>query len=190
MFKDRRQAGRKLAAKLASFKGRVSLVLGIPRGGIVVAKEISEHLGIPLACLVVKKVPALEQPEFAIGAVTSENIFIGKKDLASEKKVKEYTSKFGQVGGRDIIGKSVILVDDGVATGATVKVAIKYLRKKKVKEIILAVPVISPDILEEIELSVKKVVALETPEDFSAVGQFFQDFPQVDDEEVVQLLQK
>ena len=189
MFENRRQAGRQLAAKLASFKGRASLVLGIPRGGIVVAKEVSDSLSIPLACLVVKKVSALNQPELAVGAVTTKHLYVGEKDTASEEKVKEYVDKFGQVKDKDLRGKLVILVDDGVATGFTVKAAIKYLRKKEVKEIVLAVPVVSSEILSEIKLLVKKVVVLETPEEFSAVGQFYLDFSQVNDEEVIQLLQ-
>lgn len=170
MFEDRVSAGRLLAERLSSLKKKFDVVLGIPRGGVVVAKEISKKFDKPLGVVNAKKIPTPGQPELASGA----------------RIVKD--RGFGQT--PNIKGKSVVLVDDGVATGATIKAAIKYLRKKKAVKIILAVPIAPPEVWQELEPLVEEVAILAIPENFASVGQFYLDFPQVEDEEVVQLLQK
>lgn len=189
MFENRREAGEILSQKLLKFKGiENALVLAIPRGGVVVGAEISRFLGLPLRALVVKKVPTLGQPELAAGAIGPEGIFSGEKDRQTWKIVKERIEKFGRL--KDLEGKNVILVDDGIATGATIETAIKYLKKKRVGKITLAVPVAPEETVEKLKRRVDKLIILETPTYFGAVGEFYRDFPQVSDEEVIQLLQR
>ena len=188
MFEDRHQAGKLLAQRLSLQKVAFDVVLAIPRGGIVVGAEISKLLNLPLKALVVKKVPTLGQPELAAGAVGPEGVFSGEKDRQTGKIVKERIEKFGRL--ENLRGKNVILVDDGIATGATVETAIKYLKKKKVEKMILAVPVAPEDVVERIRKEIDGVTILQTPDDFQAVGEFYRYFPQVTEEEVIQLLQK
>ena len=203
MFEDRYQAGELLAEKLLEFQGRGVVVLAIPRGGVPVAKAISEKLKVQLGVIVTKKIGAPEQEELAVGAVGPEGevvldkalvqkLGVGEKDLEkavkkAQEKVKKYSSKFKDK--INLKNKIVILVDDGIATGATIKAAIKHLTQKDVARIILASPVAPKEALTEFENLVDKVVVLTTPADFQAVGQFYKNFPQVTDEEVVQLLQ-
>lgn len=189
MFENRQEAGETLSQKLLKFKGiKGAVVLAIPRGGVVVGAEISRFLGLPLRALVVKKVPTLGQPELAAGAIGPEGIFSGEKDRQTGKIVKERIEKFGRL--EDLRGKNVILVDDGIATGATIETAIKYLKKKRVGKIILAVPVAPKETVEKLKRRVDRLIILEAPVYFGAVGEFYRDFPQVGDEEVIQLLQK
>ena len=169
MFENRTKAGELLSQKLLKFKGiKDAFVLAIPRGGVVVGKVVSDTLGIPLGIVYAKKIPTPGQPELAAGA----HITKGKK--------------FGKT--PDVKDKNAILVDDGIATGATIRAAIKYLGAKKVKKIILAAPVAPKDTVEELKPLVDKIVVLYTPDDFSSVGQFYRYFPQITDEEVVSLL--
>lgn len=208
MFKDRFEAGKKLAEKLQEelapdIKAK-TIVLGIPRGGAAIGKEISQALGIPLDCLITKKLPAPENEELAIGAVGEggevvweeklvERLAVSKeyKQAVVREKVTELEKKqedFRQ--GRkmpDLSGKVVIIADDGVATGATIKVAIAVVRNFKPQEIIVAVPVIAKDCLEEIKERTDKIVYLEAPEMFFSVSQFYEDFRQFGDDEVRRL---
>lgn len=207
MFEDRKQAGNILSRKLYFLKGKKSLLcLGIPRGGVVIASVISKKLSIPLGVVVTKKIGAPNQPELAIGAVGPEATLVLDKKLIAElgvekewlekevkskrQEVKEREKKFRK--GREpleIEGKTILLIDDGIATGSTVEVAIKYLKKVGAKKLILAVPLASRDAADRFRKLVHKSVFLETPDNFYAVGQFYKDFPQVMDEEVIQLLQ-
>ena len=169
MFENRQEAGEILSQKLLKFKGiKNALVLAIPRGGVVIGKAVSDALGIPLGVVYAKKIPTPGQPELAAGARIAR------------------TKKFGKT--PDVKDKSVILVDDGIATGATIETAIKYLRKKKVGKITLAVPVAPKETVEKFKHLADKLIILETPIYFGAVGEFYRDFPQVSDEEVIQLL--
>ncbi|MCX6706003.1 MAG: phosphoribosyltransferase family protein [Candidatus Woesebacteria bacterium] len=177
MFESRLEAGGILFQKLLKFKGMIAqacvedaLVLAIPRGGVVVGKVISNALHIPLGVIYAKKIPTPDQPELAAGA------YIAK------------SKKFGKT--PDVKGKIIILVDDGVATGATVEAAIKYLRGKKVKKLVLAVPVAPKSLVKKLKKLVDEILVLETRDDFFAVGDFYKDFSQVTDEEVIQLLQR
>lgn len=205
MFENRIKAGELLGMKLSLYKESGSLLVAIPRGGVVVGKAISDMLNIPLTFVLTRKIGAPGQSELAIGAVASGGIFVRDEKLisdlsVSEKYIKNEIKKETKViaqrqkkYGKSTVslgGKSAILVDDGIATGATVKAAIAYLRKQKVNKVILAVPVAPKGAVEELKPLVDKVIVLDTPDDFSSVGQFYRYFPQVTDEEVIKLLQQ
>ena len=179
--------------------------MGLARGGIVVAAAICRAMDVPLDVLVVKKIPAPGQSELAIGALAPDNVsfidwkfagrlgidenYIRTQILELNVQIKQKTSLYRK--GRkpiDIRDKTVIIVDDGVATGATLEAAIKWTRKKHARKIIAALPVMPTDSMKKIKPEVDELVVLETPRDFSAVGQFYRDFPQVGDGEVVELL--
>lgn len=209
MFKDRIEAGQKLAEKL---KGEIAdldiskaVLLAIPRGGIVVGEQISQDLGIPMHCLVVKKIPSPESPELAIGAVGEGGLVVWEKELCERLRVpveyqqaivkakltelEEKLNFFRQ--GKplvDLKNKTVIIVDDGVATGATVKVSAAVVENFAPSEIILAVPVIARETLAEIKEKFGRVIYLESPEMFFSVGQFYENFSQITDEQIKEIL--
>lgn len=170
MFEDRIAAGKLLAESLYPDKEEIDCVLAIPRGGVVVGKEIADKLQKPLGVVNAKKIPTPGQPELAVGAEVASDRGFGKTP--------------------DIKGKSVILTDDGIATGETVKAAIKYLEKLGAAKIILAVPVAPPEAVHTLSPLVAKIIVLETPGNLMAVGQVYRDFPQVSDSEVLRLLRK
>lgn len=206
MFKNREAAGEQLAHKLLQYdKKRNTIVLGIPRGGVVVAKAVADALKLPLDIIVVRKIGAPSNPELAIGAVgpertvywdqaLCERLEISQRIMNKELRIKEgeqrEREKTLRVGRKplNVKRKTVILVDDGVATGATVLVAQKSLKNMHAKTVILAVPVIAKDTYRLITKDFERVVALEIPYEFHSVGQFYQEFGQVEDEHVVQLL--
>lgn len=185
------------------------MVLGIPRGGVVTAKAVSDKLKVPLDILVTRKIGAPNQPELALGAVGPEGTLVLDDKLIAElgvekdylnKEIKAQRSEVSRRMKKFRVGKlplklrlkpklNIILVDDGIATGATVEAAIKYLRTQKLKRIVLAVPVAPSEAGRRLGSLADECIILETPVDFRAVGQFYQYFPQVTDEEVVQLLQ-
>lgn len=194
----------RLALKFSKEKfPRDSIVVSIPRGGVVVGKAISEILGIPLAVLIVKKIGAPQNPELAIGATGSDGVVFWDKKLieylgVSEKEkkqalletirtIKEREEGLG-IKIPNIKDKIAIVVDDGVATGATAISTSMILKKLGAKKVILATPVISRSTKKELEKYFDQIVSVETPRDFQAVGQFYQEFPQVEDEEVKTLL--
>ena len=203
MIKNRSDAGNKLAEKLTDIvKGEELIVLAIPRGGVVVGKEISKKLICPLDVIISKKITPQSFPEYAIGAITHDGtIYRGehwdrfsqvskfedeknKKKLELKRKLEKYRGNSDYEFGN----KTVILVDDGIATGSTVFVLLKWLSKHNVKRIILAVPVIPATTYEEMKPLVDNLVALEIPTEFSAVGQFYEEFDQVSDNEVIKIL--
>lgn len=209
MFKDRKEAGKKLADKLrealSSQKLKEAIVLAIPRGGVVIGGEINRSLNVPLDCLVTKKIPAPGNEELAIGAVAEGGIVIWEEELCQrlkvsleykreivKKKVDELEKKKldFKCGTPALLmkDKTVIIADDGVATGATMKAAIAVARSFDPKEVIVAVPVIAQDSLNEVKVKADKVVYLEAPEIFFSVGQFYTSFEQISDEEVVKIL--
>ncbi|MBU1031532.1 phosphoribosyltransferase [Patescibacteria group bacterium] len=202
MFKDRQSAGQLLAEKLKDIKA--DIVLGIPRGGVVVAKEVANELKLPLDIVVTRKIGAPGQEELALGAVDADGQVVWDETLLAqlelrvknlEFRIKEERKelvrreKLYRQGRKplDIENKEVVLVDDGVATGATTLSAIKYLKRHGAK-IILAVPVASREALDKMENEVEKLVVLEIPGNFAAVGQFYDEFLAVFDQEVIQLL--
>jgi len=208
VFEDREQAGQLLAKKLLPYKNSgEALVVGVPRGGIPVAVCLAHDLHLPLDFIIARKLGAPGNKELAVGAVGPEGIAVYDQDLIErlavpkdyletkkkeiEKEIQKRTKRFRKGGKeKDIRGKVAILVDDGIATGATLEAAVKYLRKKKAKKIVLAVPVAPQDTLEKFKKIVEEIVVVKTPQDFYAVGQFYLHFPQVDDQSVVKLLRR
>lgn len=188
MFKDRTEAGSLLAARLTPYEGRVDSIVAIPRGGVVVGFEISKELHVPLNTLVIKKIPSPYQPELAIGAIGPEGFTLGIKDKKTEKAVTERIRLYSQE--LNFLNKRVILTDDGVATGATIETAISYLKKKGVRKIIVAVPVVVKEEYEKLLKMVDGVISLTVPESFGAIGEFYRNFEQVDDRDVIQLLER
>ncbi len=205
MFRDRIEAGTKLAGRLKEELSPQELhevfLLAIPRGGIVVGSQISKTLGIPMDCLVVKKIPSLESSELAIGAVGEGGVVVWEKEICERMKTPvEYQQKivkeklteledktnFFRKGKMlaDLKGRMVIIVDDGVATGATVRASVAVVENFSPREIILAVPVIAKETLVELKRKFGRVIYLEAPEMFFSVGQFYQNFEQITDEEV------
>jgi len=211
-FKARAGAGGLLAQKIFSahpeFVGNKNVVvLGIPRGGVVVAASVSKALRVPLDVLVVRKLGVPHHPEFAFGAVdldgnavingdtvwqlglTDSQIESVKEKEFVEAKRREESFRKGK-GILEISGKVAIIVDDGVATGATSEAAVRYVMSKDPKKVILATPVIAADTLNELnsKFEILEVIYLEAPKIFAAVGQFYENFPQVTDGEVTDLL--
>jgi len=177
-----------LVGKLSSFKDNFGVVVAIPRGGVVVGFEISRLLGLPLMPLVVKKIPTFGESELAVGAVGPNGFSIGKRSKKIEKIVEKRIKMYGRPG--NFGGKKILLVDDGVATGATIETAIYFLIKKNVSGITVAVPVVSKSEFERLQRLVKRAVALKTPNEFRAIGEFYRNFSQITDDEVIQLLHR
>jgi putative phosphoribosyl transferase len=208
IFKDRKDAGKKLVPKLEQYRGnKDAIVLGLPRGGVVTAFEVAEALKLPLDVMAPRKIGAPDNPEFAIGAISEEGegVFDPKtislynisqeyieRETKKEKEEALHRLKYfrGARAPLDLSGKTAILIDDGVATGATMRAAVKSAKAKKANKIIVAIPTIAPDSLKLIQGEVDEVVYLDTPKFFAAVGQFYEVFPQTEDEEVVSLMEK
>jgi len=208
MFHDRQEAGQKLAQALEKFKNaKEAIILALPRGGVVVGFEIAKALNLPLDIVVPRKIGAPDNPEFAIGAITEsgEGIFDQetiafyriskeyiKKTVAEEKKEALRRLKLyrGDRPPLDLKDKTVILIDDGIATGATMRAAIKSVKEKGAKKVIVAVPVSAPDSFKIIKKEVDEMISLAVPVFFGAVGAFYENFEQTSDEEVVDLMKK
>ncbi|MHB1703815.1 MAG: phosphoribosyltransferase [bacterium] len=211
IFKNRIEAGKLLGEKLSAekFGGRNTVVIGLLRGGIPVAYEIAAILKSPLDVALVRKIGAPNQEELAIGAVVDGkspkvylneslisriNIPAGYLERMEQIKFKEIREreKIYRRGAEkiDVSGKTAIIVDDGIATGASVMAVIEAVKDEKPAKIIVAVPVIAGDTMRELKKVVDKVVVLSAPEEFYAVGEFYEDFSQTTDEEVLYLLQK
>lgn len=205
MFKNREEAGKLLTKKLFHLKKEKVFVLGIPRGGVIIAKVIADFLRSPMDVLVVKKLGAPGNSELAIGAVASGGIVYWDHDLVkrvgADEKYKSEELRIKNIELRvrenylrkdrrklDLKGKVVVLTDDGVATGATTIAAIRAVRKMGADKIILAVPILAADTIETVRLEVDELIYLEAPLDFYAVGQYYKDFGQVSDDEVKKLI--
>ena len=206
VFKDRRSAGGELAKKLSEYKNREGvLVLALPRGGVVTGKEVADYLGCPLDVVIVRKLGFPGQPELAIGALSeSGTVFLNNDVISSGGVSKEYIEKEITLNRIEIErrvslyrkgkklpplkDKTIILVDDGVATGATIKSAIAAIRAEHPMELVVALPVSPPQTAMELKKIADKLVCLMTPDDFFAVGAHYGDFRQITDEEVVRLL--
>lgn len=204
-FRDRKDAGQQLAALLTDFQDESPWVLGLPRGGVPVAYEIARTLGVPLDVWVVRKVGAPGQPELGLGAVAEGGaLFLDRGMMRSlglsetevmqtaEREAEEVTRRVARFRGNhpapDIEGRTVILVDDGVATGGTVRAAIRALRERRPGKIVLAVPVGAVESLESLRLEVDDIVCVHPAEFMMSVGEFYDDFNQTSDEEVQHLL--
>jgi len=206
MFKDRDEAGRLLAGALDFLKGRKDvIVLAIPRGGVPVAKLVADSLGAPLDLVVTRKIGAPQEPELAVGAVTQDGEMIVDYELVgllgiskaylkreSARQAREVEVRMGKYRGDrpypSLAGKTVVIVDDGIATGSTVKAAILSVRARKAAKVIVAAPVGPADRVEELSTMVDQVVCLSTPADFQAIGQFYEEFEQVSDEVVWKMM--
>lgn len=204
-FKDRRDAGRKLAAVLAGWRGQPGLlVLGLPRGGVPVAWEIAHALGAPLDVLVVRKLGYPGQEEYAMGAIASGGVrFMDDSPLAWPVSAAEVEAVVAREqaelvrrerlyrGERPPLvlgGRVLLLVDDGLATGATMRAAVMAARAGRPQRIVVAVPVASREAVQSVASVADEVVSVFTPEHFRAVGLWYQDFGQTSDEEVCRLL--
>ena len=205
IFKDRRDAGRQLASRLHHYKDKKdTLVIGLARGGVVTAHEIAQELHLPLGVIIVRKIGAPANEELALGAITEtgEGIFnehlitlLGvsrdylKKEVEKEKKIASARrALYLQKSPPDLKDQTVLLVDDGIATGASMRVAVKSVKSQRAKRIVLAVPVAAPDSLRLLEKEVDEVVCLYSPEHFEAVIAFYKSFDQTSDEEIVRIL--
>ncbi|MDP3244502.1 MAG: phosphoribosyltransferase family protein [bacterium] len=205
MFKDRRDAGKKLAEALKKYKNAPdTIVLALPRGGVVTGYEITKALNLPLDIVVPRKIGAPSNPEYAVGAITETGQAILNeeeiKDIEKEwlEKEKEKEKKEAQrrlmvyrTGPPLVIkGKTVIIVDDGVATGYTMRAAIASIKIRKPAKIIAAVPHGASDSIKLIKKEADEVVCLFAPVWYGAVGSFYENFPQTTDEEVIKLLKR
>lgn len=196
IFKDRVHAGFLLSEKLFHYRVSKSVVLGLPRGGMVVAAEVAKNLELPLDVLVVKKIPSPGNPELALGAVAPDGVTVGDRNQYFKSQIANLNDQikqkilFYRKGEKplSVKAKTVIIVDDGAATGATIEVSVKWLRKKQAGKIVVALPVAPIEVADRLKQIVDEFVILNTPVDFSAVGQFYEEFGQVGDEEVVELL--
>lgn len=209
MFQDRAEAGRILAERLAGGPGERSVILALPRGGVPVGFEIARALGAPLDLVLVRKIGAPFQQELAIGAVVDgeqpeivrESERIAEFGLSEAYIEAEAARQFQEIarrraaylGGRrpvGIAGRTVVLVDDGIATGATMRAALRAVRRRAPARLILAVPVAAPETVEALRPEVDEVICLEMPEPLVAIGLHYRDFRQLDDGEVVALLDR
>lgn len=204
-FKDRSEAGRLLADRLVEYKGRRALVLAVPRGGVVVAYEVARALDASLDVIVAHKVGAPGNPEYAIGVVvetgdvllSEEEIrvlgiprqYIDQEVERQKREIQRRVRLYRQ--GRplpDLAGRTVIVVDDGIATGFTLRGALEGIRSRRPRELVLAVPVAPPQAVQMLTPRVDRLVCLATPEPFIAIGLWYREFPQVTDEEVLRYL--
>jgi len=205
-FSNRTEAGRLLAEKLVKYAGRTDvIVLGLPRGGVPVAYEVAKRLGVPLDVFIVRKlgVPGFE--ELAVGAIASGGVRVLNEDVlralpnanetvesitareTAELERREHSYRDGRPA-PELRDRVVILVDDGLATGATMRAAVKALRHRGAAKIVVAVPVGPPDTCREFEEEADETICASVPEFFQAVGQYYEDFSQTSDDEVRELL--
>lgn len=206
IFKDRRDAGLRLAGRLSEYRDEDAVVLALPRGGVPVGYEVARALNVPLDVFVARKLGAPGQPELAIGAVASGGVRLVNERVVwelgvSEDWIEAVTEKeLAEVGRRmrrfrgekpepEVGGRTVILVDDGIATGMTVKAAIRAIREKGPRRIVLAVPVCAEVTADALALEVDELICLQTPADLQAIGFWYENFRQLDDEEVIELLE-
>lgn len=210
LFKDRNDAGKKLAKKLSKFKEQNLIVLSLPRGGVPIGWQIAKKLHAPLDVLVVRKLGAPSNPEFGIGAIADgvrvldeiavKNLKLSRQDINNieskervelNRRIKEYRGSDSAINVKD---KTVILVDDGLATGVTARAAVLAILQKKPQKLIVAMPVCALDSVEGIRSLLRpmkdQLICLSTPDDFSAVGLWYKNFSQVSDLEVIDLLKQ
>jgi putative phosphoribosyl transferase len=207
MFENRADAGRQLGNALKQYRNQDVVVLALPRGGVAVALEVANELGAPLDVIIVRKVGVPYQPELAMGAVMdgSHPVIVRNDDVFHNSGVSEEVFQnecaeelkeidrrralyLGKSVPINVTGRTVILVDDGIATGASARVAILGLQQRKPRKIILAVPVGAYETMEALRHEVDEVVCLEEPIALQAIGFHYDDFPQLTDEEVMYAL--
>ncbi|MGZ3517298.1 MAG: phosphoribosyltransferase [Vulcanimicrobiaceae bacterium] len=207
MFADREDAGKRLAARLARFKGADTCVLALPRGGVPVGFEVAKALNAPLDLVLVRKIGAPCQPELAVAAIVdgqhpelvvndevaailglSEDFF-AQESAEQLKEIERRRQVY--LGGKarlDVSGRNVLIVDDGIATGTTMRAALRATRRAMPKRLVLAVPVAPAESLDALAQEVDEIVCLEQPEFFGAIGLYYDNFAQVGDDEVRELM--
>ncbi len=205
LFRDRTEAGKKLAERLGGFRSQDPVVLGLPRGGLPVAAMVAEALSCPLDIIVSRKIGYPGNPELAIGAVTARGTRVLHDELlrmailppgyledataAARKLAQDREEQFRQVGAMvPLEGKTALVVDDGVATGMTMLAAVEDARAQKPARVVVAAPVIAPSTVERLRQVADEVVYLGAPAAFFAIGQFYEDFSQVSDDQVRDIL--
>ncbi len=205
MFKDRFDAARRLAEKLADYKNNPDVaILAVPRGGLEVGSVLSLELHAPLDVIFTKKIGYPGNPEYAIGAVSLEGVIIDKRFLNFSASLNEYIDEEtkrirallqkryqtyqGNKPPLDLAGKIVIITDDGVATGSTLAATLDLVKKSGARKIIVAIPVAPREAVKALREKADEVICLLIPKAFVAVGQFYENFEQVSDEEAIQLL--
>lgn len=206
LFKNRQDGGRQLAEKLIKFKDENPVIIALPRGGVVTGYEVSKMLDAPLDVIITRKIGAPFQPELGIGAIAPNDVrilnldaigFLGISKDEIEEIIKRETIEMhrrtklyrGDLPPLDLSGKTVIIVDDGLATGVTAGAAVLAIKQMIPEKIILAVPVSPIDTANKFRGEVDEFICLREPPDFFAVGQYYYDFDQVTDEEVLSLLE-
>lgn len=202
MFRNRIEAGLLLAAKLKKYKNEKGIVLAVPRGGVPVAYVVARELDLPIEVVLTKKIGHPMNKEYAIGAASLTDYFIIPHENVSEeyieKELKQVRSRLkemqqtfmGDKQPESLKGKTVIVIDDGIATGNTLMGTVNVLRKSDPAKIVIAVPVASRNAVQKLSKEVDEVVAVIIPEEFYGVGAFYEDFEQVSDEEVMVYLDK
>lgn len=202
MIHNRQEAALMLADRLEKYKGEPGVVLAIPRGGVPVAAPIAKRLGMPLEVILSKKVGHPSNPEFAIGYVSLESVSVDERakvpqdyletEIARvrQKLQEKYELYMGNRKHEDLKGKVAIIVDDGIATGKTLMGTIDLVKKQGPKRIVVAVPVAPPAAVDQISEVVDELVCYLVPPNFQAVGQFYEEFYQVSDELVINMLQE
>jgi putative phosphoribosyl transferase len=207
MFRDRQEAAERLAKRLLYLQGRDPIVLALPRGGVPIGVEVARVLAAPLDLLLVRKIGTPGRPELALGAVVDgERMdFVVNEDVREalglslefvEQQAEDQVAEIERrrrlyLAGRDpvrVCGRTVVVVDDGIATGATVRAALRAVRRRKPARLVLAVPLAPVETLDALRAEVDEIVCLETPSPFGSIGCFYHDFGQVSDEEVRGLL--
>lgn len=202
MFHDREEAGVLLAAKLKKYKNEPGIVLAVPRGGVPVAYAVAKELGFPIEMILTKKIGHPMNKEYAIGAASLTDYFIVPHENVTEKYIEQellrvrkrlkqmYTRFMGDKEPENLKGKTVLVIDDGIATGNTLLGTVNVLRKSNPGKIVIGVPVASKNAVQKLSKEVDEVVAVLIPEEFYGVGAFYEDFEQVSDEEVMFYLDK
>ena len=207
MFKDRAEAGKLLAKKLKKYENKKdSIVLAIPRGGVPVAYQIAKALSLEMDVIIIKKIGYPGNEELAIGAAGMDNYFINKEFMRDSSVPKDYIKNKVKEKQQEIkdkydffrakknkislSGKTVIVVDDGVATGASITMALKIIKGEGAKKIVLAVPVAPPETARILEKITDEFICLEEPPYFMAISQFYEDFSQVEDDEAKKLIEE
>ena len=203
MFSDRTDASIQLAERLAKFKDGEAILLAIPRGGVSIAYESARRHGIPMDVIIIKKIGHPNNPEFAVGAISMDSSFIHPVHrrgippeyieemtrVKQEEARERYRMFRGDRQPLDLQGRTAILVDDGVATGATMLMAVEVVRNMGAARVVVAVPVAPPDTVRRLEEVADEVICLLKPLNFMAIGQFYSDFTQVPTEEAKRLLE-
>jgi putative phosphoribosyl transferase len=209
MLKDRTDAGRRLAQKLAAYADEAPVVVTLPRGGVPVGYEVARALEAPLDIIVVRKIGAPGQRELGIGAlvdgdhpetVLNEEL-LRLIDVSREYLDREIKLELKEIRRRETVyrkghpaialgGRTVLVVDDGIATGGSIRAALRGIRRRGARKIVLAVPIAAAETLQSLRAETDEIVCLESPESFGAIGEFYRDFSQTSDDEVIALLDR